>query len=203
MKMLFADHTRLSVSPIKDCELQSSLMYHLSHLWWQKATSHGMLSEKFGNVSLTGDSLANAQPIDSAMLSLAHKMFSQRVPWFKSSIQLAASQMWCSLRDTLEKLLLLRVFCRALPRTNLHISALCTGTMHQKVASGTRSFSYSQEKMEKAVCVCFLVCFFSWMTKFGTLRSDPFFFPECPTEFHDFQEGIWWNCNSVSYAHKT
>ena len=55
-KKLFADHIRLSASPIisqQYCELQSSCKCQLSHLWWPKATSHGMLSQTFGNVSFS------------------------------------------------------------------------------------------------------------------------------------------------------
>ena len=47
LRMLFADHARLSASPIISqhyCELQnqSSCECHLSRQWWQKTTSHGV-----------------------------------------------------------------------------------------------------------------------------------------------------------------
>ena len=40
-----------------------------------------------------GDGFAGARSIDSAMLSLTHKMFSQMASWFWSSMQLAVLQM--------------------------------------------------------------------------------------------------------------
>ena len=49
---------RLSASPIISkqqiyCELQSSRKCHLSCLWWPKASSHGIFSQTFGNVSFS------------------------------------------------------------------------------------------------------------------------------------------------------
>ena len=98
----------------------------------------------FGNVSFfAGDGFAGVQSINSAMLSLVHKMFLQMEPWFWQSIPLAASWMQCSLQETSEKLsfvLCLSCMCRALLRGNLHISVFCTCASHPKVAlvsSGT------------------------------------------------------------------
>ena len=78
----------LSASPIisqQYCELQSSRKRQLSRLWWPKATSHGMLSQTFGNVSFSLVTVCvGARSIDSAMLSLVHKTFEHMAPCFES-----------------------------------------------------------------------------------------------------------------------
>ena len=61
------------------------------------------------------------------------------------------------------------------PRANLPMSVFRACKMHPKVAlvsSGTKSFGYSQEKLERP---CLFVCLFSQMTKSGALRGYPYF----------------------------
>ena len=89
------------------------------------------------------------------------------------SIQLAASRMWCFLWETSELCLL--CMCRALLRANLHISVFCACATRPKVASvssGTKSFGYFGEKLERP---SFFFSFFPQMTKSWTLRGYLYF----------------------------
>ena len=102
-----ADHAWLSASLIisqQYCELQSACKCHLSHRWWWKATSHRMLSCAFGNIYLSLETVLQVcNQNTQVMLSVIHKtFFLQMAPWFRRSIWLTASQMPCSLWETLE-----------------------------------------------------------------------------------------------------
>ena len=78
--------------------------------------------------------------------------------WFQRSIQLAASWIRCSLRETFFASCL-SCTCRALPRANLHISVFCTCIMRPKVVSESSSTKASVTpcKNQKG-CVCCYFC---------------------------------------------
>ena len=102
------------------------------------------------------------------MLSLQHEMFSQMTPWFQRSIQLAALQMQCPLRETLENFFFascLLCTCKTLPRANLHISCLSHMSTASKSGFGKfwhKSFSYSLEKFKLEKPCLFVVVFHEW-----------------------------------------
>ena len=142
-----------------------------------------------------GDGFANAQSIDSAMLSLENETFLQMSPWFWRSIPLAASWMQCSLWETLEKLFFaLSLFCmrRALLRVNLHILLLCMCTASK---SGCGKFRQKLQllsgKIRKTV---FVVLVFKSMRESRTFEKLAVFL-EHPTDFDNFPEQIWYSQN--------
>ena len=150
-----------------------------------------------------GDGFAGAWSIGSAMLSLEHETFLQMALWFRRSIRLAASQMRCSLRETLEKLFFascLSHMCRALPRANLHIPIFRACATRPKVAPVS-----SGKNRKGHVCLLLL---FSWMTESGTFERLSLF-PGRLIDFHDFQEQIRyshngrhvWHDQSTLYSH--
>ena len=109
----------------------------------------------------TGDGFAGARSIDSAMLSLKHKMLLQMAPWPRQSIWLVASWIQCSLQETLEKLFFpscLSCMRRALLRANLHTSIFRTFAPHPKVASvssGIKASATLWKNRKGHVCLLF------------------------------------------------
>ena len=117
--------------------------------------------------------------IDSATLSLEHKMFLQLTPWFWRSIRLAAWRMQCSLRETSDKLF----FCFV---SFAHAHCI------KKVTSGKiwkKSFGYSI-KIGKAM----FFFFFPWMRESATFERLSIFL-ECPIDSDDFLEQIQYSRN--------
>ena len=100
-----------------------------------------------------GDGFAGARSINSAMLSVVHKTFSQMAPWFRSTYRLAAS--WKLLRN---------FFCfMSSQSTSKSKSAyFCPSRMCTVSKSGFgkiqhKSFRYSLEKWKGRVCCsCFM-----------------------------------------------
>ena len=107
-----------------------------------------------------GDGSVGARSIDTAIRSLKHETFSQMVPWFQRSIQLAALRMQCSLRETSEKLFFASCLSRTrrvLPSASLHISVFHACTLCPKVASvssGTKASATLWKNQKGPVCCC-------------------------------------------------
>ena len=104
----------------------------------------------------TADGFADAQLIDSTMLSLVNEQFLRMAPWFQNSIQLTASQMWCFLQETLEKLFRFMSFVYAQSTSKSKSARFCLLHMCNTSKSGFgkfwyKSFGYSQEKSERTL----------------------------------------------------
>ena len=107
LRMLFANQSRLSTSSIISqdyCELQSSRKCHVSCQRWLKATSHGVVSEKFGNISF---SLGMVLQACDQKTWLCFPSYSKR---FHKWCTLIPIHLACSFAETSVNLLLLRVF---------------------------------------------------------------------------------------------
>ena len=88
--------------------------------------------------------------------------FWQIVPWFQRSIWFAASWMWCSLRETSEKLLLC-VFCACAAHFQEQICIFLSFTYMQVSNSGFGKFQYKSftSSWEKSERLCLLL-FHEW-----------------------------------------
>ena len=84
--------------------------------------------------------------------------------------------------------------CKALLRANLHISVFHACTLRQNVASVCTSTKASAPLLKnRKGCVCLLLFFHERESR--TLERLSIFL-ECPIDFDDFQEQIWYSCNA-------